>query len=148
MEEFFWQKESRVKWNILGHRNMTYFYRTSNIENSSKLITFIGHENSLIINPLEIDNILVNHFTSIFRFCNNVTSNDLIDQTIPSLISNATNNLLIMTSSASEITNAILSLNKDDSSRPDDFSAFFFQTYWDTIKDGVIGVILQFFISN
>ena len=53
-----------------------------------------------------------------------------------------------MIPSKEEIKNAIFAMNKDGSPGPDGFGAFFYQTYWDVIKDEVSNAILEFFTTN
>jgi hypothetical protein len=53
-----------------------------------------------------------------------------------------------MLPSVLEIKNAVFSMNKDSAPGPDGFGAFFFQTYWDIIKNDVCEVVLYFFQYN
>jgi hypothetical protein len=49
-----------------------------------------------------------------------------------------------MLPSHSEIKAAVFALNKDSAPGPDGFGAFFYQHYWDIVKDDVINAVLEF----
>jgi len=53
----------------------------------------------------------------------------LVDEIIPELVDEATNNLLIMIPSELEVKNVVFNLNQDGAPGPDGFGASFFQTY-------------------
>ncbi|CAJ2652147.1 unnamed protein product [Trifolium pratense] len=69
----------------------------------------------------------------------------LVEDVIPSLVSDNVNNLLTMLPSKEEIKTAVFDLNKDGAPGPDGFGAFFYQTYWDIIQNDVVSAVLQFF---
>ena len=72
----------------------------------------------------------------------------MIEETIPSLISETTNNLLTMLPSTEEIKNVVFSMNRNSAPGPDGFGAFFYQTYWEIIREDVNAAILEFFTNN
>lgn len=55
---------------------------------------------------------------------------------------------MTMLPSHQEIKAAIFALNKDSAPGPDGFGAFFFQTYWDIIKEDVVKAVLEFFTTS
>jgi hypothetical protein len=71
-----------------------------------------------------------------------------IEEVIPSLVTDNTNQMLIMVPSSDEIHSAVFSLNKDSAPGPDDFGVVFFQSYWDIIKSDVEKTVIQFFTSG
>lgn len=62
-------------------------------------------------------------------------------ETNPSLVDGHTNSLLTNTPSTEEIKCVMLILNKESALGLDGFGDFFFHTYYDIIKDGVIKVV-------
>lgn len=55
---------------------------------------------------------------------------------------------MTMLPSHQEIKAAVFALNKDSAPGPDGFGAFFFQTYWDIIKEDVVKAVLEFFTTS
>jgi len=53
-----------------------------------------------------------------------------VEETIPNIIDDATNNLLKMIPSLSEVKVGVFDLNPDGAPGPDGFGAYFFQIYW------------------
>ena len=148
MEEAFWKEKACIQWHNEGDRNTAFFHRTAKIKQTYKKISSLKIDDVVVTDPSHISNHVVNHFTSLFTNSNDIQTNNLIDETIPHLISDFTNNLLTILPSVEEIKNAVFSLNKDSAPGPDGFGAFFFQTYWDIIKEDVIAAVLEFFIHN
>jgi len=103
---------------------------------------------SLITDQDQIANHVVSHFTNLFSNENVVHDDGIIDEIIPSLVTENTNKLLTLLPSIDEIHNAVFSMNKDSAPGPDGFGAFFFQTYWSIIKEDVCNEVLEFFTNN
>ncbi|WJX46320.1 rhamnogalacturonan endolyase [Trifolium repens] len=105
----------------LGDRNTKYFHRLAKIKASTKPITSlqVGETESL-----------------------------LTEEVIPSLVTEDINAILTMLPSHSEIKAAVFALNKDSAPGPDGFGAFFYQHFWDIVKDDVINAVLEFFTSG
>jgi hypothetical protein len=53
-----------------------------------------------------------------------------------------------MLPSHQEIKNAVFALNKDSAPGPDGFGAFFFQQYWEIVKNDVCNAVLEFFTTS
>ncbi|XP_058750271.1 uncharacterized protein LOC131623288 [Vicia villosa] len=88
---------------------------------------------------------VVSHFTNIFGNNNAVYDNSLIEEAIHPFIHESTNNLLTLLPSRIETENVVFSLNKYGTPGPGGFGAFFFQTYWEIIKEDVFNAVLEFF---
>jgi hypothetical protein len=69
----------------------------------------------------------------------------LAEEVIPNLVTEEVNALLTVLPSHIEIKAVVFSLNKDGAPGPDGFGAFFFQHYWDIVKNDVVNAVLQFF---
>ncbi|MCI05544.1 RNA-directed DNA polymerase (Reverse transcriptase), partial [Trifolium medium] len=148
IEEIFWQEKSRVNWHCQGDRNTAFFHRISKIKQAYKKLNSLRVDNSIVTEPELIANHVVNHFSSLFSASNSTFDNGLVEEVIPKLVNDNTNNLLTMLPSALEIKNAVFSMNKDGAPGPDGFGAFFFQSYWEIIKTDVIEAVLEFFQYN
>jgi len=147
-EETFWQEKSKVKWYLEGDRNTAFFHRITKIKNTTKLITSIKDGD----NTLSDQNLIANHAVNYFKslFCTNIVLQDslLVDEVIPNIVTDNTNQMLTMLPTSDEIHKAVFSLNKEGAPGPDGFGAIFFQTYWDIVKSDVEKAVLQFFTSG
>ncbi|GAU19900.1 hypothetical protein TSUD_95050 [Trifolium subterraneum] len=148
IEEIFWKEKSRVNWHCQGDRNTAFFHRITKIKQAYKNLNSLGIDNNIVTDPELISNHVVNHFSTLFSASNSILDNGLVEEVIPKLVNDNTNNILTMLPSAMEIKNAVFSMNKDGAPGPDGFGAFFFQTYWDIIKTDVIEAVLEFFQFN
>jgi hypothetical protein len=50
-QEWFWHEKSKVNWHVDGDRNTSYFHRIAKIKNTTKVISSIRVEDSLITDP-------------------------------------------------------------------------------------------------
>ncbi|GAU28119.1 hypothetical protein TSUD_295560 [Trifolium subterraneum] len=120
-QEAFWPEKANLNWHLKGYRNTQYFHRLAKIKTSTKFISSLqdGEHESF-----------------------------LVEEVIPNLIYEEVNTLLTMLPSYDEIKSAVFSLNKDSAPGPDGFGAFFFQHYWDIVKEDVLNVVLDFFTTS
>ncbi|MCH82389.1 RNA-directed DNA polymerase (Reverse transcriptase), partial [Trifolium medium] len=72
----------------------------------------------------------------------------LADEVIPHLITDDINALMTLLPSHQEIKSAVFALNGDSAPGLDGFGAFFFQHYWEIIKQDVFNAVLEFFTSS
>jgi hypothetical protein len=145
-QHWFWQEKARVNWHKDGDRNTNYFHRVAKIKNTTKIISTIRNGDSLLSEPHQIADHVVNYNQNLFCTNSDVLQDDLlVEEVIPSLIDDRVNALLTMIPSPSEIKNAVFDLNKDGAPGPDGFGAFFFQTYWEIIQSDVINAVIEFF---
>jgi hypothetical protein len=124
-EEIFWQQKSKVKWHLEGDGNTAYFHRIAKIKNTTKLITSIKDGNETLTDH----NLIANHAVAYFKslFCTNIVLQDslLVEEVIPNIITDNTNQMLTMLPTIEEIHRAVFSLNKDGGPGPDGFGASF-----------------------
>ncbi|GAU22346.1 hypothetical protein TSUD_106740 [Trifolium subterraneum] len=120
-QEMFWKEKANLHWHLEGDRNTKYFHRIAKIKTSTKMITSLQdgeHE------PL------------------------LAEEVIPKMITDEINYLLTMLPSHQEIKAAVFALNRDSAPGPDGFGAFFFQHYWEILKNDVFNAVLEFFNTS
>lgn len=72
----------------------------------------------------------------------------MMDDFIPSLITDDVNNLLTRLPTPTEIHHDMLAMNKDGASGPDGYGASFSQTYWEIVKNDVIIAVLDLFTRD
>lgn len=69
---------------------------------------------------------------------NNCTQNTLVDETIPSLVTDVDNQMLLRFPLCTEIKDAVFALNGDGAPGPVGFAGQFYQTYWDIVGKDVV----------
>jgi hypothetical protein len=147
-QEVFWQERAKLNWHLEGDRNTKYFHRLAKIKSSTKFITSLQDGDTVITSQEQISEHVVNYYNNLF--CTNTVLQDslLAEEVIPNLVNDDINALLTVLPSYSEIKAAVFALNKDSAPGPDGFGAFFFQNYWDIVKNDVTNAVLQFFSSS
>jgi hypothetical protein len=147
-QEAFWQEKARLNWHLEGDRNTKFFHRIAKIKHSTKPIHSL-HDGETVITD---QNLISEHIISYYKnlFCSNFVLQDslLAEEVIPSLVTDEINALLTVLPSHLEIKSAVFALNKDSAPGPDGFGAFFFQHYWEIIKNDVISAVLEFFTTS
>jgi hypothetical protein len=128
--------------------NSYYFHRLAKIKSSTKFITSLQDGDTVITSQEQISEHVVNYYNNLF--CTNTVLQDslLAEEVIPNLVNDDINALLTVLPSYSEIKAAVFALNKDSAPGPNGFGAFFFQNYWDIVKNDVTNVVLQLFSSS
>jgi len=110
------------------------------------MITTIRNKDVIISDPQRISSHIVNYYKRLFSSSNTVLQDRLlVEETIPKIIDDTTNNLFTMIPSLSEVKAAVFDLNHDGSPGPDGFGPCFFQAYWDIIHLDVYKAVLEFF---
>jgi ribonuclease HI len=147
-EEAFWQEKARLTWHLEGDRNTKFFHRLTKIKHSTKQILSLQDGETVITDQ----NLISEHIISFYKnlFCTNSFLQDslLAEEVIPTLVTEDINALMTLLPSHSEIKSAVFALNKDGAPGPDGFGAFFFQHYWEIVKDEVIAAVLEFFSTS
>jgi len=112
---------------------LIFFHRTTKIKNKNKAISSIRIEEEIVTDPQRISNHIVNYYKHLFS--SNFVLQDLllVNEVIPKIIEDHTNNLLTMLLSIEEIKVAVFSLNNEGAPSPGGFGASFFHHYWDII---------------
>ena len=71
-----------------------------------------------------------------------------MDETIPSLVSDTENQLLMRFPLHDEIKAAVFDLNADGAPGPDGFGGHFYQTFWDVVGMDVVTSVQDFFLHG
>jgi hypothetical protein len=94
-------------WHCDGDRNISFFHRTEKIKQAYKKIYSIRVNDEVITDQSHIANQMVSHFTNLFTSNNSVHDNGLIEEVIPTTVTDNINNLLTLMLSIAEIKNAV-----------------------------------------
>ena len=112
------------------------------------LFLFLQEGDNVITDPTTLKLHILSYFQTIFSMENNCLQNTLVDETIPSLVSDVDNNMLLCVPSQDEIREAMFALNADGASGPDRFGGHFYQTYWDIVGTDVVHSVQEFFLGG
>jgi len=133
LQEQLWREKARDQHFISGDRNTAYFHRISKIRAATKSISFLQDGDNVITDSTALESHILNYFQAIFGRENNCMLNTLVDETIPSLVTEAENHKLLRIPQSAEIKEAVFALNGDGAPGPDGFGGHFYQTYWDIV---------------
>ena len=144
-EEEFWRQRSRILWLSLGDKNTGYFHSITKGRKAINNITVMEDTAGVVhYKEEEIASTIVKYFTDLFT-SKEEEHKHIVEAAITPMISEENNEILISIPSANEIRAALFSIHSDKAPGPDGFSACFFQTNWETIKDEIISEIQSFF---
>jgi hypothetical protein len=147
-QEQLWKEKARDQNFVYGDRNTAYFHRVSKIQAVTKSISFLQDGDNVITDLTEIEMHVLSYFQAIFSMDNNCAPNTLVDETIPSLVTDADNHMLLHLPLSSEIKDAVFSLNGDGAPGPDGFGGHFYQTFWDIVGVDVVNSVQEFFLDG
>jgi hypothetical protein len=142
LQEQLWKEKARDQNFVNGDRNTTYFHRVAKIREATKSISFLQDGNNVLTDSAEIELHALSYFQAIFSMDNNCVQNTLVDEVIPTLVTDADNDMLLRLPLRKEIKDAVFSLNGDGAPGPDGFSGHFYQTFWDVIGDDVVNSVV------
>lgn len=77
MDEVFWNQKEKVKWNLEGDRNTTFFNKMEKIKSSRSIVTYLRNGIDVIKDPTEMENHVVKYFTDIFCFVLQILFKDM-----------------------------------------------------------------------
>jgi hypothetical protein len=147
-QEVFWQEKARLNWHLEGDRNTKYFHRLAKIKSTTKSITSMQIGETVVTDQSTISEHIVDFYKKLFSTNSILQESLLVEEVIPSLVTNEINALLTMLPSHSKIKSAMFALNADSAPGPDGFGAYFYQHYWDIVHSDVISSVLEFFTTS
>ena len=105
-KEQLWKQKARDQRFISGDHNTAYFHRISKIRAATTSISFLQDGDNIITDPMAIELHILSYFQAIFGMENNCAPNTLVDETIPSLVTDVDNQMLLRFPSSAEIKNS------------------------------------------
>ncbi|CAL0324296.1 unnamed protein product [Lupinus luteus] len=145
VQEEFWREKARINWCTKGDRNTAYFHKLAKIRHASKSMSMLRHDSHVLLGQGEIADHALSYFTNLYASDNYTQQNDLIQQVVPSLVSENQNNLLTKIPTNDEIKAAAFGMNGDGAPGPDGFGGCFFKEFWDIVCHDVCNSVTQFF---
>jgi len=131
-----------------GDRNTKFFHQVTKIKNKTKVISSLRNDEEIITDPNIISNHIVNYYNNLFSTNPFLQDDSLVEEVIPSLIDENTNNLLSMIPTEDEIKSVVFGMNGEGAPGPDGFGACFFQNYWSIVHKEVSEGVIEFFTTG
>ncbi|XP_019451901.1 PREDICTED: uncharacterized protein LOC109354000 [Lupinus angustifolius] len=147
IEEIFWKEKARINWHNYGDRNITYFHKMAKIKHVTKAMSLIKSGDVLLTDHDAIGSHVLDYYTNLFASPNFVTSKNLIQEVIPSLVNEADNLMISSIPSDVEIKSVVFDMNEDSAHGPDGYGGegSFYTNFWDIISMDVCKSVRQFF---
>jgi hypothetical protein len=93
-QEQFWKDKSRVQWLIEGDRNTSYFHRLTKIRHATNKISRLQRDGNFLESNEEIEQHALSYFQDLFASDNMCSPTDIVSITIPSLVTQADNDMI------------------------------------------------------
>jgi hypothetical protein len=145
IQEYFRKDKSRSKWFIEGDRNTSYFHKLTQIRHATNRLVRLKVGDNYITDTNQVEQHVLTFYKDLFGSNNQCIPTDIVERTIPSLITAADNESLTHIPSFDEVKQAVFNMDGSSSPRPDGFSGCFFQHYWDVVGTDVVASVTQFF---
>lgn len=143
--EILWRLKSRIKWLQKGGGNTKFFHASVKNKKKSQIIDRMVLEDCIVLKSADdIHEGAVQFFKDLLLISPiSMGVNDLA--LLTSIITMEENLFLCKPPILEEVKDALWSIPKDSSPGPDGFSASFFITAWDIVKDDLLVVATEFF---
>ena len=142
-EEVFWRQKIRIKWIKEGDCNTKFFHRVANGRRNRSFFKSLMLEDRVILNNIEsISEEIKRHFGKLFSKPSGGSWR--LEGLDWSPISIEGIEWLDRPFSEEEILNVVIHLNKEKAPGPDGFTTGFYQECWETVKNDLLRVFLEF----
>jgi hypothetical protein len=145
IQEHFWRDKSRSKWFIEGDRNTSYFHKLTKIRHASSRLVRLKVGDNHITDTNNMEQNVLDFYQDLFGSDNHCVPTDIVERTIPNLITAADNDLLTRVPSIDEVKQAVFNMDGSSSPGPDGFGGCFFQNFWDIVGPDVVPRSHSFF---
>lgn len=145
-EELLWKQRARLDWLKQGEQNMIFFKIKATNRKVRKMISKIESVNGRVVDSQEdIQLAFTNYFQELFSSqvdTGGVQWEEVMDNILPR-VTPEMNASLEEPYTLEEIKKAAFELHPDKAPGPDDFSALFYQKYWNLVKGETCKEILN-----
>ncbi|XP_062011846.1 uncharacterized protein LOC133728442 [Rosa rugosa] len=148
VQEKFWAEKARVRWVREGDRNTSYFHTLAKIRRARSSVTSLRIGNDLVDDVNILRDHVVQHFTSAFSDDENIDDTGLVENIIPSMVSDSENGSLLAIPSTEDVKGVVFSMNADSALGSDGYTGHFFQACWDVVGLDVVRAVRSFFQSG
>ncbi|KAL4355323.1 hypothetical protein GQ457_06G003800 [Hibiscus cannabinus] len=144
-EERYWHQRARINWLQFGDKNTKFFHATTLQHRRMNSICRIKKENGeWIVEPKEMAIYFQHHFQEIYAKDMSINFH-LLEDLIPSVITEDMNEFFSKVVSEEEIKNVVFSMGSSKAPGPDGFPGSFYHSFWDIIKVDLIAMVSHFF---
>lgn len=91
LQEIFWKEKASLKWFASGDRNSSYIHKMAKVKQSSKMLSFIRHEDRILDKLDDIERHVLDFYSSLFSVDNDCVDNNLVEYVIPKLVTEQDN---------------------------------------------------------
>lgn len=148
-EEVMWAQKAKSDWIIIGEKDTKYFQTVVKQRRArSRILHIKMSDGTNTEDPVEIENILVNHFKSSYQDSTTVGFDSILASlsTLPiPQLSTQQCSLLNRPITNEEIKNTLFQLGPHKAPGPDGIPAFFFQEHWSIVKNDILNTVHAFF---
>ena len=146
-EEEYWKQKSRINWLRSGDRNTRYFHAVTKGRRIKNTINSLQDEHGVIYRGhTEISRVAIKYFQDLYT--SEGTDPDKyasVFQNFQQKVTPEMNQDLTRMVTEEEVYKAVMDIGAHRAPGPDGFSAVFYHTYWDEIKDDIMKEITCFF---
>uniref|UniRef100_A0A803PVI9 Reverse transcriptase domain-containing protein n=1 Tax=Cannabis sativa TaxID=3483 RepID=A0A803PVI9_CANSA len=144
-EEEYWKQRSRISWLQSGDSNTRFFHQKATSRKSNNSIRMLIDDNGIEHTSLDgIAQVIQTYFHTLFTTDGvDLDATQQIMTTVPSLISDDMNLLLTRPYTATEVYDALLSMQSDGSPGIDGMSVMFYTNYWEIVGELVTKTVLH-----
>ena len=132
------QVRARIKWTEEGERNTAFFFRLEKSRGNSGTITNIKQDNKHAETPTEILKVIKNFYENLYKTSNadetRAMKNNFIRENDLPKLSATDRNSCEGHLTASEVTEALLSLNQDSAPGSDGLTPAFYKHFWGKLQ--------------
>ncbi|XP_050379729.1 uncharacterized protein LOC126797093 [Argentina anserina] len=145
LQEKFLCDKSRIKWLTEGDRNSSFFHAIVKVRHLKHSLSSMRDGNSIIDDPKEISDHVLNYFNDIFTADSFVRDTGLVSQVIPNLVTTEYNAMLTAIPTSEEIFQTMCSMDHNSSHGLYGFGGIFFMKCWSVVGAEVVQVVQSFF---
>ncbi|XP_043724222.1 uncharacterized protein LOC122671183 [Telopea speciosissima] len=149
-EEEMWRQKSRADWLKGGDRNSSFFHVTTlRRRHRNKILKLKTSTGEWSTSPTEVTSILCTYFQELYASepINNTALNSVLDVVQP-IVGDDINNMLCLVPSSKEVHDALFRMAPLKSPGPDGLPPLYFQKYWEVVKDDLVALVEEFFITG
>ncbi|CAN1820450.1 LINE-1 retrotransposable element ORF2 protein [Linum perenne] len=147
-EELYWKQRAGIRWLKEGDKNTKFFHASTIQRRQKNRILKLKTDDLLWIEEEEeIARHIKSFYENLFTAREEVQE-DEISNWIPSVITEEMNRNLCRPITDEEIKNAVFQMGPNKSPGPDGFPGFFYQKYWELVKQQLCAEVKRFFANT
>ena len=144
-EEKYWMQRSRVKWLENGDKNTKFFHQATIQRRRKNKICSLKEEWGIWIEEESlIQGKFLEYYEELFKTRGERNWEEILE-VVPRMVKEDFNAVLNKEVEEEEIMKAVFELGALKAPGPDGFNGFFYQKYWEVVKESVVKAVQSFF---